>query len=103
MVDFVLKIIQFSKKFEYKIDHNSKTEIFINRKFHFSFVSAHCASLKKIGPFLREGEGVCGSLIGNSPNHLERCIDLIVEHLKHEYEIFFNSHKLLHFFILVNY
>ena len=26
MIDFVLKIVPFSKNFEYKIDHNSKTK-----------------------------------------------------------------------------
>ena len=50
MVVFVLKIGPFLINFEYKIDHNSKNK---NRKIDFSFVSAHCASSIKMGPFMR--------------------------------------------------
>ena len=42
MVDFVLKIVQISKNFDYKIDHNSKTK---NRKNNFSFVSVYCSTI----------------------------------------------------------
>ena len=52
MVDFVLKIGQFSMNFKYKIDHNSKTK---NWKIDFSFVSAHFASSIKTGSELRWG------------------------------------------------
>ena len=45
MVDFVLKIVQFSKDFEYRIDHNSKMKNRMNRRFDFSFASAYFASL----------------------------------------------------------
>ena len=45
-----------------KINHNSKNR---NRKIDFTFVSAHCASFMKIGPFLRRGRGwVCICLLG---------------------------------------
>ena len=52
MVDFVLKICQFSMNFEHKLDHKSKTK---NRKIDFSFVSAHCVSSVKMESKLREG------------------------------------------------
>ena len=52
MVDFVLKISQFSMNIEYKIDHNLMTK---NRKIYFSFISAHCVSSIKTGSKLREG------------------------------------------------
>ena len=39
--------------FEYKNDHISKTKNCINQKFHFSFVSGHCASLMYILPLMK--------------------------------------------------
>ena len=50
-------VVQLSKNFEYKIENNSKTKIRKNLKLDFSFVSAHCASFIKTGPFLREKGG----------------------------------------------
>ena len=38
------KLVNFFMIFEYKIDYNSKIENHKNRKIHFSFVTAHCAS-----------------------------------------------------------
>ena len=47
------------------ISNNLKNK---NRKFFFSFVSAHCASFIPIWPLLM---GVCISLIGTGPNSLK--------------------------------
>ena len=46
---FFIKIGPFSVNFEYKIDHNSENK---NRKIGFSFVSAHCAYIIRMGPYL---------------------------------------------------
>ena len=64
MVNFLL--IFLKKNFEYKINQNSKN---MNRKIDFSFVSAHCASSIKMGPYLRRG-GICISLVGKYPKTL---------------------------------
>ena len=55
MVDFELKIVQFAKNLECKIDHNSKIE---NLIYH-SFQHIASVSFMKIGLFLRVGGGVC--------------------------------------------
>ena len=65
MAVFVPKIGQFLMNYWSKIDHTCGQ----NRKFDFSFDSAHCASFMKMGSKLRRG-GSAYPALGQGPSHL---------------------------------